>query len=104
VNPYQLPESKTEECLSPKTQSRFFERLFAVIGFLLGGGFVFYRGFCSFNPPPPPPGTAHCGNEILGGLFLMVIGSPLVAIICSYLAASVGIVLDIVLRHHKIND
>ena len=56
---------------------------FAAATFIAVGSMVFSAGYRAFSPPPPPPGAALCGNAILGGLFLMVIGAPASAIVSS---------------------
>jgi hypothetical protein len=81
--------------------SWFFTKLFATIGCLGGGAVVFSIGYREFNPPPPPPGVGLCGNAVLGGLVLMVLGTPVGAIIGSLVAVPVGIILDIVLHSRK---
>jgi hypothetical protein len=98
MNPYQAPESESKVRLVRRTvPTHFFAKLFAVTAFLLVGGFVFYKGYCAFNPPPPPPGCANCGNAVLGGLLAMVFIAPVAAIACSWAAAQLGGIVDLVL-------
>jgi hypothetical protein len=82
----------------PAPRSWFFAKLFASVGFVVGGGVVFYAGFRAFAPPLPPPGTFLCGNAVLGGFFLMVVGAPLSAILSSLGALAIGGVVDCILR------
>ena len=74
--------------------SWFFAKWFAAIGFVAGGSIVFYVGLRAFNPPPPPPGTHLCGNAVLGGMVVMVIGTPLGATAFSLGALLIGRILD----------
>jgi hypothetical protein len=95
-------ESRTSEArttIAPRlARSRFFAKWFAAMGFVGGGAIVFYIGFRAFRPPPPPPGTGLCGNAVLGGLLLMVFGTPLAAIASALVAAFIGGVLDRILH------
>jgi hypothetical protein len=74
----------------PIERSWLFTVLFGVIAFVLGGGIVYYYGFRAFAPPPPPPGMAGCGNEVLGGLLVMVFGAPIGAIASSIVGGLLG--------------
>ena len=73
-----------------------FARSFAAVGFVVGGWAVFHMGFRAASPPPLPlpPGTALCGNAVLGGLFLMFVGTPLAAIASSIVAGAIGGLVD----------
>ncbi len=70
---------------------------FAVIAFFVGGAVVYYSGLQAFQPPAPPSGTVLCGNGAMGGLFLMVFGTPMGAIASALAAWGVGWMLDRVL-------
>ncbi|MCC6127312.1 MAG: hypothetical protein IT426_20305 [Pirellulales bacterium] len=85
----------------PIERSWLFTVLFGSIGFVLGGGIVFYYGFRAFAPPLPPPGTASCGNEVLGGLLVMVFGTPIGAFASSIAGALSGCLVDFALFHRK---
>ena len=74
---------------------------FAAVGFLAGGSTVFYLGYRALSPPPPSPGTGLCSNGILGGLFIMVVGTPLAAIVCSVLAGVIGGGLAHIFDHYR---
>jgi hypothetical protein len=80
-----------------RTGNWAFAKWFAAIAFVAGGSVAFYLGYRQFRPPPPPPGTALCGNAVIGGLAMMVIGAPVVAIACSVVAATIGSALDCIL-------
>src|SRR5687768_3934527 len=80
-------------------QSWLLAKWSAAGGFVAGGWAVGHMGFGAFSPPPPPPGTALCGNAVLGGLVLMFVGAPLAAITSSLVAGVVGGVLDCILYH-----
>ena len=99
MNPYEspVPEARMKAATCP-ARSWLFAKWLGTIAFLTAGSGVFYLGFRAFNPPPPPPGTALCGNSVFGGLFLMVCGAPIVAIIASFLGAVVGGIVDCILR------
>jgi hypothetical protein len=62
---------------------------------------VFGIGFRAFAPPPPPPGTALCGNAVLGGLIVMFIGAPIGAIASSFAAAVFGGILDCIWHYFR---
>jgi hypothetical protein len=74
--------------------TRSIAKRFAAIGFLAGGSVVLCYGFIRAFPPPLPPGAAHCGNEIMAGWFLMLIGAPFVAAVSSLVALGIGVLLD----------
>ena len=104
MNPYESPDSETGTTITPcPARSWFFAKRFAVVAFLAGGSVVFYIGFRAFTPPPPPPGTALCGNAILGGLILMVFGTPIAGIVCALGGAIVGGIVDCVVFFCKYN-
>ena len=84
---------------APTDRLWLFAKWFAAIGFVVGGSIVFYIGLRAFNPPPPAPGTHLCGNKVLGGVVLMVFGTPLGAVAFSLGALFIGGVLDCI-RHY----
>jgi hypothetical protein len=99
MNPYQSPTMESGAQSSPPApRPWFFAKLFAFVGFVVGGVVVFYAGFRAFAPPPPPPGTFLCGNAVLGGFLLMVVGAPIAAIVSSLVALTIGGVVDCILR------
>lgn len=63
----------------------------------MGGSVVFYVGFRAFAPPPP--GTALCGNWVLAGLLLMVMGTLLGAIAAGIVGGIVGGIVDCVVYY-----
>lgn len=83
--------------------SWFFAKRFATIGFLVAGLTAFSIGFREFNPPPPPPGTGLCGNCVLGGLVIMILGTSLGAVAAALAAGLLGGILDCVFprRTHR---
>src|SRR5208283_1136709 len=89
--------------VSVDSQARpwLFTKWFAAIGFLAGGSIVFYIGFRAFAPPPPPPDTGLCGNAVLGGLLIMVLGTPLGAVAASLVAAVIGGILDCIVHESR---
>jgi hypothetical protein len=71
-----------------------FTGLFASLGFVSGGLYVFHAGHAAATPPAPAPGTANCGNAVMGGCILMFIGAPIAAILFGILGAGLGLVID----------
>jgi hypothetical protein len=97
MDPDQLPASDWRSCHSLQLKETWgFAKWFAAIAFVVGGSTEFYVGYRQFRPPPPPPGTALCGNSVIGGLAMMMIGAPLVAVACSVAGAAIGAALDCV--------
>jgi hypothetical protein len=74
----------------------FFAKTFAKWGSLAGALTVFCVGYVRFHPPPPPPGIALCGICVMGGLVIMLLGTPLGAIAGALVAGIVGAILDCV--------
>ena len=74
-----------------------FALSFAVIGFWAGGWVAFRAGLEEASPPPPPPGGGNCGNAVLGGLFLIYVGTPLAAGAAALVAGGIGALVDCVL-------
>src|SRR5688572_14406263 len=97
MNPCESPGS---EAIAEQHVERTwtFGTWFAAVGFLAGGSIAFYSGYCAFSPPPLPPGTAGCGNAVLGSLVMMVLGTPVAAIVSSLVAGAIGGILDCILR------
>ena len=75
-----------------------FAKRFAQIGFLLGGLATFSFGYREFNPPPLPPGTALCGNEVMAGLVIMILGTPLGSLAGALVGGLLGGILEGILR------
>jgi hypothetical protein len=75
---------------------------FAIIGFLVGGGGVLLCGLTMVGAfePPLPPNTAYCGTHALFGWFLMLIATPVTAIISSLVAWSIGLWLESIVAGH----
>jgi hypothetical protein len=68
--------------------------LFAGLGFVLMGAIVFAMGFTQAFPRPGPPGTGGCGLAVLGGIFVMFFGAPIVAIAFAIIGGMIGWVID----------
>jgi hypothetical protein len=85
----------------PPTRTWYFAKLLAALGFVAGGLVVFCIGFRAFSPPPASPGTALCGNAAIGGLILMVFGTPIAAVTFACVAAIVGGLLDCIIKVFK---
>jgi hypothetical protein len=95
--PHELPESDgRSRWYLPPEQTWTFAKWFGVIAFFTVGSVVFYSGFRQFRPGPLPPGAAYCGNAIIGGLILMVVGAPVAAVVSSLVAAAIGAFFDYV--------
>jgi membrane protein DedA with SNARE-associated domain len=97
---------KTTDTAQRAKRSWFFTALLGVVGFFIGGTVVFIVGLhMVMSPPFPPiaPGTAACGNEILGsvwnsfwaGAAIMLFGTPGGAIVAAVAGAILGSVLDV---------
>lgn len=74
---------------------------FAEAAFLIGGSVVYRMSFVAAFPPAPPTGAGSCGLSTLGGVILMVIGTPLGAVSAAIVAGAVGRILDIQIHRGK---
>jgi len=72
------------------TPPRHFAGWFGIVTFFIGGSVVFSAGLRAAMPAPPPPGTALCGTEVIGGLMLMVIGTPIGAVASAPAGTAIG--------------
>jgi hypothetical protein len=70
-----------------------FTKLLASIGFYFGGLLALAGGLYSAFPPPAPPGTVSCGTAALGGWMLILV-SPLVALLFAALGGCYGLLVD----------
>lgn len=77
-----------------------FAALFGALGFVAAGCAAFRVGYHRFAPDLPP-GTSGCGNCALGGLFIMLIGAPIVALAFSVVAGGIGAILDCLLDRYR---
>jgi hypothetical protein len=54
------------------------------------GGLVFRSGLRQYNPGPLGPGQVYCGNCVIGGFIVMMVGAPLAVIVSALVMATVG--------------
>jgi hypothetical protein len=71
-----------------------FAAILAALAFVPAGSVVFYGGYRQSHSPPPPPGVGLCGNEVLGGWFVMIVGAPIAGTMAALLGALVGAAVD----------
>jgi hypothetical protein len=96
---YEIPPPERDATPPRRSEKQWtFTGLFAVLGFVVGGGYVFLAGYYQFSPGPRPPGTGGCGLAAIGGLIVMFMGAPIIGLILALVAACVGYYVDLA-RH-----
>jgi hypothetical protein len=95
-----IPETRTGIASRP-ARALLFTKLFAAIGFVVGGSVVLYLGFRTPSRPPMPPGFVACGHSAVGEWVHRVITAfllaPLVAGASAMGAALLGGLVDLIL-------
>jgi membrane protein YqaA with SNARE-associated domain len=72
-----------------------FATRFAKLGLLLGGAVPFYIGYTAFNPPQPlEPNETLCGNYAMGGLCIMIFGTPFGALVGAVAGWFIGTIFE----------
>jgi hypothetical protein len=78
-----------------------FVKSFATIGAVAGAALVFLMGFYQAFPAPGPPGTAGCGNAVIGAWLCIFLAALPLAIACSILAGALGALVDGAIGLHR---